>query len=376
MSRGRHAVGAPQPCVLPTSRFAADREPVEACSLGRPLGRSAREGFGNTPLVRSCYMEAAQVTEPQPLLTCPGSERSHTRPYSQPDVRAVPVAELRVGYSPRHAVLDEGHVASLMEVADRLPPVIVNQGTMAVIDGVHRVEVFRRLGRSHIKAVLFAGDEVEALATAIEANVKHGKPLSRSERQTAAQVLLKSFPERSDRWVGDVCGLSHTTVAVLRGRLNIANIPVRTGRDGRQRPVDPRPGQMALARVMADHPSASLRQAAGAAGVAPSTAQRAVARLRRQEIPSLAPLSPGTSKPGSDDFQLKLPVYQASGGPSEADSWLATTEVTIEDLRTHLRDVPLSRVYEVADECRRRAKAWAEIAVALEARARQRPIDN
>ena len=244
-------------------------------------------------------MESAQAVQPQPIVTCPGPEHSHTYLYDQPDVRALPVEELRVGYSPRQSVLDEGHVATLMEVADRLPPVIVNQGTMAVIDGVHRVEVFRRLGKSHIKAVLFAGDEVEALVAAIEANVKHGKPLNRSERQTAAQVLLRSYPDRSDRWVGAVCGLSHTTVAIVRGRLDIADTPVRTGRDGRQRPVDPRPGQVALARVMANHPSASLRQAAGAAGVAPSTAQRAAARLRRQENPSLVPLSQGTSKAGS-----------------------------------------------------------------------------
>jgi ParB-like chromosome segregation protein Spo0J len=332
----------------------------------------AREGFGNVAFVRSYNMEAAQVTEPQPLVTCPGLERPRTPPHDQSDVRAIPVAELRVGYSPRQSVLDEGHVASLMEVADRLPPVIVNRGTMAVIDGVHRVEVFRRLGKSHIKAVLFEGNDVEALATAIEANVKHGKPLSRSERQTAAQVLLRSYPDRSDRWVGDVCGLSHTTVAVLRGRLALADAPVRTGRDGRQRPVDPRPGQMALARVMADHPSATLRQAAGAAGVAPSTAQRVAARLRRQENSSLVRLTPGASEASSDDFQVKLPLYGTSGEPSDADSWLTKTEVTIEDLRTHLRNVPLSRVYEVADECRRRAKAWADIAVSLEARARQR----
>jgi len=316
------------------------------------------------------------VTEPQPLVTCPGSERSHTHPYDHRDVRAVPVAALRLGYSPRQSILDEGHVASLMEVADHLPPVIVNGGTMAVIDGVHRVEVFRRLGKSHIKAVLFAGGEDEALATAIEANVKHGKPLSRGERQAAAQVLLRSYPDRSDRWVGDVCGLSHTTVAVLRGRLALADAPVRTGRDGRQRPVDPRPGQVALARVMADHPSASLRQAAGAAGVAPSTAQRAVARLRRQDSRSLIPLPQGTSQAGSDDFQVRLPVSPASGELSDADSWLAKTEVTIEDLRTHLRNVPLSRVYEVADECRRRANTWADIAVSLEARARQRSGEN
>ena len=50
--------------------------------------------------------------------------------------------------------LDTGHVASLMEVIDRLPPVLVDQRTMSVIDGVHRLEAFRMAGRSHIEAAL------------------------------------------------------------------------------------------------------------------------------------------------------------------------------------------------------------------------------
>ena len=100
-----------------------------------------------------------------------------------------------------------------MEVVDHLPPVIVDERTMAVIDGVHRLEAFRRLGRSHINALLFAGDEMEALVLAVRTHITHGKPLNRSERQTAARALLSRCPDRSDRWVGDVCGLSHTTVA-------------------------------------------------------------------------------------------------------------------------------------------------------------------
>ena len=183
--------------------------------------------------------------------------------------RAVPLAKLGVGYSPRQTKVDPAHVAALMEVVDHLPPVIVDERTMAVIDGVHRLEAFRRLGRSHINALLFAGDEMEALVLAVRTNITHGKPLNRSERQTAARALLSRCPDRSDRWVGDVCGLSHTTVAALRSSLSLTGVRVRTGRDGRRRPVDPLPGQLAVARVMADNPAVTLRQAAGAAGVAP-----------------------------------------------------------------------------------------------------------
>ncbi len=113
----------------------------------------------------------------------------------------LPVGDIGNGYSPRYMRLDTAHVASLMEVIDRLPPVLVDQRTMSVIDGVHRLEAFRTAGRSHIEAHLFAGSETEAMVLAIQANIKHGKPLSRAERRMAAQALLNACPERSDQMV-------------------------------------------------------------------------------------------------------------------------------------------------------------------------------
>jgi ABC-type Fe3+-hydroxamate transport system substrate-binding protein len=53
-------------------------------------------------------------------------------------------------------------------------------------------------------------------------------------------------------------------------------------------------------------------------------------------------------------------------------SWLARTAVAADDLHIHLEAVPRGRIYEVVDECRRRARTWAEIADALEKQARAR----
>ena len=305
------------------------------------------------------------------------------------DVRALPVADLSVGYSPREMKVDAGHVAALMEVVDLLPPVIVDHRTMTVIDGVHRLEAFRRVGRSHIDALMFNGKDSEALVVAIQANVKHGKPLSRGERRAAARSLLHAFPERSDRWAGEVCGLSHTTVALIRRSLNIADTRVRTGRDGRRRPVDRLAGQMAVARVIADNPTTTVRQAAGAAGVAPSTVHRARARLFGCEnslpVPSVATAQTPEIRPAGQTPEAALAVQtreevapvdlalSCSTELTDPASWLDRTAVSVEDVRTHLANLPLSRVYEVVDECRRRARAWTEIADALEGRARNSP---
>ena len=333
-------------------------------------------------------------------------------------VHAVSVADLSVGYSPRQMKVDHDHVAALADVVDRLPPVVVDERTMTVIDGVHRVEAYRKLGRSRIPALMFRGNDMEALVIAIQANIQHGKPLNRGERQEAARALLHECPERSDRWVGEVCGVSHTTVAVLRRSVSAADAKVRMGRDGRRRPVDPSLGQAAVARVMAENPTASIRQAAGAAGVAPSTVQRLAAGLARSQKPPLSAVGftvratvggshddrphddrphddrphddrphhdrrdddrpdddrPDDDRPDDDRPHGDLvvdPVRHPSCEGAEVTTWLARTSVSVEDLYAHLASLPLSRVYEVADECRRRARSWAQMADALEARVRR-----
>ena len=70
------------------------------------------------------------------------------------------------------------------------------------------------------------------------------------------------------------------------------------------------------------------------------------------------------------------PALHSSPEGAEALTWLARTAVSVEDLHAHLGSLPLSRVYEVADECRRRARTWAQMADALEARVRRGPIGS
>ncbi len=288
-------------------------------------------------------------------------------------VHAVSVVDLSVGYSPRQTKVDPDHVAALADVLDCLPPVVVDERTMTVIDGVHRLQAYKTMGRRYIPALLFRGTDMEALVIAIQANIQHGKPLNRSERQEAARALLCRCPGRSDRWVAEVCGVSHTTVAVLRRTVSAADGKVRTGRDGRRRPVDPSLGQAAVARVMAENPTASIRQAAGAAGVAPSTVQRVSAGLARSQTPASAPIVLDITGEAHGPVGALLADRALRSFPAgtEAVSWLARTAVSVEDLHAHLRNLPLSRVYVVADECRRRARTWAQMADALEARARR-----
>jgi len=289
----------------------------------------------------------------------------------RPEVHSVRTVELKVGYSPRMDKLDEDHVQALVEVIDRLPPIIVDQKTMQVLDGIHRLEASRRAGRGEVQVVFFSGSETDALVVAVQANIKHGKPLSRSERQAAAALLLKRCPDRSDRWVADVCGLSHSTVGRVRQASDALELDVRTGRDGRRRPVDPAQGQAALARALEGRPSIGIREAARAAGVMPSTAHRAAARLRASHgQPYTAPGTGVTVVPA----HAGILVLGSETVLERADTraWLARTAVAPDDLGSYLRDLPLSRVYEVIDECRKRARTWAEMADSLERQVRAR----
>jgi ParB-like nuclease domain len=175
------------------------------------------------------------------------------RPSGQdrPEGRFVALGELVGSYSPRDNRVDDDHVLALAEVLDRVPPVVVDKATMKVIDGVHRVEASRRMGRAEIRAVFFEGSETDALVVAVQANIRHGKPLSRGERQAAAGALLRRCPERSDRWLAEVCGLSHSTVARIRQAADALGLGARTGRDGRRRPVDPTAARAAIAKALA-----------------------------------------------------------------------------------------------------------------------------
>jgi hypothetical protein len=52
----------------------------------------------------------------------------------------------------------------------------------------------------------------------------------------------------------------------------------------------------------------------------------------------------------------------------DTKEWLARTSVDLSDLTAHLEALPLSRVYEVVDECRRRSEVWGEMARILESK--------
>jgi uncharacterized protein YerC len=233
----------------------------------------------------------------------------------------VEIASLVSGDSPRSQGEDELHIQRLMEAEWPLPPILVHQPSMRIIDGRHRVSAAMRKGLDSIDAYLVNGSDEAIFVIAVRENVAHGLPLSMSDRRAAAAKILQTHTHWSDRRVATTTGVSAKTVSAIR-RTTAENQQShdRLGRDGRVRPLNAAAGRQMAAQLIGSRPDASLRQIAQATGLSPSTVRDVRARLKRGEDPVTGPDSskPHQSKPLVDKRE---PVPRGRPKP-------ATTAVT------------------------------------------------
>ena len=110
--------------------------------------------------------------------------------------------------NPRQAGIDNDHVRALMGAAlEEIPPIVIYlyKGKYILIDGYHRVKAFklRNIGTIRAQEVQLPqgfSDTADALkALAYEANLRHGRPLTPSERREYAQLLYRQDPTQS--WI-------------------------------------------------------------------------------------------------------------------------------------------------------------------------------
>src|SRR5260221_2740054 len=123
-------------------------------------------------------------------------------------IHIVEIKLLVLGGSPRLAGEDPVHTRALADIADLLPPIIVHSPTMQVIDGMHRIQAALLNGRTVIRAHMIDCDAATAFVLAVKANVTHGLPLSPPDRKAAAESIIASHPNWSDRAVAAATGLS------------------------------------------------------------------------------------------------------------------------------------------------------------------------
>jgi hypothetical protein len=182
---------------------------------------------------------------------------------------------------------NDEHIRLLAATQVPLPPILVHRSTMRIIDGMHRLRAAMHRGDERVAVRFFHGDELQAFVHGVHANVTHGLPLSRADREAAVVRILRRHVEWSDRAVAEITGLSAPTVAAIRQRTidDAGRLATRLGRDGRIRPLNSAQGRLKASEVISTRPDASLREIARAAGISVGTARDVRERLRRGEDP-------------------------------------------------------------------------------------------
>lgn len=305
-------------------------------------------------------------------------------------VHRLPITTLRPADSPRLVGENAEHIRVLAEPDKVLPPILVHRPTMRVIDGMHRLGAARMRGQDIIDVVFFDGSDADAFVMAVRANVTHGLPLSYADREAAAERIVESHPEWSDRTIAAATGLAPRTVAVVRSRVtDHSRGASRVGRDGRVRPLDSSDGRREASRLIAAFPDASLRQIARAAGISPATVRDVRERVQRGEDPAPPrrarkhretrrhtgdavkdPIE-GLTKNECDLILHNLerdPALRFAESGNRVLRWLVRRLVVKEEWGGIVGTIPPHSVYILAGLARRCANEWLEFAKELEQR--------
>ncbi|WP_308294980.1 MbtH family NRPS accessory protein [Streptomyces sp. NK08204] len=327
--------------------------------------------------------DSAAGEEPQPLVDEPVISRQ---------TQLIPVNSLLAADSPRLAGEVEEHARTLAESEAALPPIVVHRPTMRVVDGMHRLRAAVLRGDDLIEVRFVDGTAEDAFVLAVRLNADHGMPLSRQDRVAAAIRIVESHPAWSDRRIAAVTGLSPGMVGSLRARAGgTAQLALRTGRDGRRRPVNGAAGRLAASRVIAETPDASLREIASRAGIAVATARDVRQRMRLGQDP-VTPrlrLAVGADDPG-EGAEERFDASAASVSPLVWESMLSSISRDpslrmsqigrrlLQLLRTHMltaeqrKDlidgIPAHRTADVAQMARMCASRWLQFARDVEGR--------
>lgn len=124
-----------------------------------------------------------------------------------------------------------------------MPPVVVfyDGDEYWLADGFHRIAAALKAGRNKLDADVHQGSQRDAILYSVGANARHGERRSNADKRRAVTLLLKDeeWGAKSDRWIAEKCGVSHTLVQKQRGELatvaSSSKPTGRTGKDGKTR---------------------------------------------------------------------------------------------------------------------------------------------
>jgi hypothetical protein len=156
---------------------------------------------------------------------------------TNPLTRSLKLAEIRIdaGTQSRAAIDHETTVPEYAEAmldGAKFPPVVVftdgNDNWLA--DGFHRFWAAKKAEFVDLLAEVRTGTLLDAVEHSIGANRSHGLRRTNADKHKAVLMALESFPERSNRAVAKMAGVSHETVALARAQ--VAKIATSIGGSG------------------------------------------------------------------------------------------------------------------------------------------------
>jgi hypothetical protein len=155
-----------------------------------------------------------------------------------------------------------------------------------------------------------------------------------------------------------------------------AQLRTRVGRDGRVRAVDSTEVRRRVVEALRSDPAASNRAIARRTRASQATVRDVRERLARGENGLLSVVQPGRPKKPSAAADEPGAAGAPTVVPDEFPVWFAARGIEDADWQRYVDAIPISRVYEVADVCRRRSESWRAFAMALEDRARTHKRDT
>lgn len=335
-------------------------------------------------------MQRRPASAEQPVDETPLSDEASTSSSVKfHSISDVAIESIEFGDGPRLAGENTDYIKLLADIETELPPVIVNRNTMQIIDGRHRVRAAQMRGDKTISAELIEANDDDSFILGVEYNIAHGLPLSSCDRKAAATRILYSHPHWSDRAIARASGLSARTVASLRRRstADLQQLNDRVGQDGRVRPVDINARRAQAAKILADNPTAPLREVAKAAGVSLGTAHDVSKNVRRAQDDVRKSSTQGTDNADPDrtlrgrvkrlrhqgrclESSLQIlshdPSIRYSQSGRQILTWLRTHSIQRDEWNSILDGIPPHLVEIVVGMARDSAAEWCEFAKRLE----------
>jgi Domain of unknown function (DUF4326) len=115
-----------------------------------------------------------------------------------------------------------------LEARDRFPPIILESATSRLLDGMHRYQAHRRLGRDEIDAEHHEiPDGVPPLLYAASLSARHGDRISGKDLQAIVRKVVTENPDFSMVTAAKYCGVTRQTVSKWSGDITERRKTVR-----------------------------------------------------------------------------------------------------------------------------------------------------